>query len=82
MAESNSEALRITEILHSLQGDAKTVRKPTAFVGLTGCPLGRQYCDTIYAFAGGDLLSLVTIQQEVKRYQCSLVTVTGGEPLA
>ena len=52
------------------------------FVRLTGCPLRCQYCDTEYAFAGGDLLSLDGILREVKRYQCSLVTVTGGEPLA
>ena len=82
MTESNFEALRITEILHSPKGEAKTVGKPTAFVGLTGCPLGCQYYDNVYAFVGGDLLSLGTILQEVKRYQCSLVTVTGGEPRA
>ncbi len=82
MTESNFEALRITEILHSPQGEAKTEGKPTAFVGLTGCPLGCQYYDNVYAFVGGDLLSLETILQEVKRYQCSLVTVTGGEPRA
>ena len=82
MTESNFEALRITEILHSPHGEAKTEGKPTAFVGLTGCPLGCQYYDTVYAFVGGDLLSLETILQEVKRYQCSLLTVTGGDPLA
>ena len=82
MTESNSDALRITEIFHSLQGEAKTAGKPTVFVRLTGCPLRCQYCDTEYAFVGGDLLSLDAILQEVKRYQCSLVTVTVGEPLA
>ena len=82
MTEPNSEALRITENLHSLQGEAKTVGKPTVFVGLAGCPSVFQYCDTVYAFVGGDLLSPETILQEVKRYQCSLVKVTGGEPLA
>ena len=45
--------------------------KPTAFVDLTGCPLGCWYCDTIYAFVGGDHLLLNTMLQEVKRYQCS-----------
>ena len=82
MTESNSDALRITEIFHSLQGEAKTAGKPTVFVRLTGCPLRCQYCDTEYAFVGGDLLSLDAILREVERYQCSLVTVTGGEPLA
>ena len=69
MTESNFEALRITEILHSLQGEAKTVGKPTVFVGLAGCPSVFQYCDTVYAFVQGDLLSLDTTLQEVKRYQ-------------
>ena len=82
MTESNSETLRITEIFHSLQGEAKTAGKPTVFVRLTGCPLRCQYCDTEYAFAGGDLLSLDGILRAVKSYQCALVTVTGGEPLA
>ena len=80
MTESNSDALRITEIFHSLQGEAKTAGKPTVFVRLTGCPLRCQYCDTEYAFVGGDLLSLDAILQEVKRYQCSLVTVVVARP--
>ena len=82
MTEPNFETLRITEILHSLQGEGKTLGKPTAFVGMTSCPPGCQYCDTVYAFVGGDFLSLDTTLLEVKRYQCFLVTVTGGEPLA
>ena len=82
MTESNSDTSRITEIFHSLHGEAKTAGKPAVFVRLTGCPLRCQYCDTEYGFAGGDLPSLDGILRGVKRYQCSLVTMTDGEPLA
>lgn len=75
-------SLRVTEIFHSLQGEARTVGVPTVFVRLTGCPLRCQYCDTAYAFEGGEILSLDSIVSRVKEYQCDHVTVTGGEPLA
>lgn len=74
--------LRLTEIFHSLQGEARTVGRPTVFVRLTGCPLRCVWCDTAYAFQGGKLWSLEDILQEVASYQCRHVTVTGGEPLA
>lgn len=74
--------LRITEIFHSLQGEASSVGKPTVFVRLTGCPMRCEYCDTAYAFSGGELLSLEAILETVKSYDCGYVTVTGGEPLA
>jgi 7-carboxy-7-deazaguanine synthase len=74
--------LRITEIFHSLQGEARTVGIPTVFVRLTGCPLRCQYCDTTYAFSGGEMMSVDTICQAVSEFQCAYVTVTGGEPLA
>ena len=74
--------LRITEIFHSLQGEASTVGKPTVFVRLTGCPMRCQYCDTAYAFSGGELISIDDILDKVISYNCSYVTVTGGEPLA
>lgn len=74
--------LRITEIFHSLQGEARTVGVPTVFVRLTGCPLRCQYCDTAYAFEGGEMRSLADIVAEVENYNCKFVTVTGGEPLA
>ena len=80
MADDNT--LRITEIFHSLQGEARTVGRPTVFVRLTGCPLRCQYCDTAYAFDGGKLLLLEGICAEVEKYGSKLVTVTGGEPLA
>lgn len=74
--------LRITEIFYSLQGEARTVGKPTVFVRLTGCPLRCQYCDTAYAFSGGSLREIADIVAEVASYQPRYITVTGGEPLA
>ncbi|MFK7862743.1 MAG: 7-carboxy-7-deazaguanine synthase QueE [Pseudohongiellaceae bacterium] len=77
-----TDTLRITEIFHSLQGEAKTMGLPTVFVRLTGCPLRCQYCDTDYAFEGGELREIADILAEVKKYRAAYVTVTGGEPLA
>lgn len=74
--------LRITEIFYSLQGEARTVGFPTVFVRLTGCPLRCGYCDTTYAFQGGEWYSLDRIVQAVAAYGPRFVTVTGGEPLA
>ena len=74
--------LRITEIFYSLQGEARTVGLPTVFVRLTGCPLRCVYCDTAYAFSGGDLFSIDNIAAQVADYVPRYVTVTGGEPLA
>lgn len=75
-------ALRITEIFYSLQGEARTVGLPTVFVRLTGCPLRCVYCDTAYAFSGGEIMSLEHIAGQVAAYAPRYVTVTGGEPLA
>ena len=74
--------LRITEIFHSLQGEADTVGVPTVFVRLTGCPLRCQYCDTAYAFHGGEWWELPAILARVREYTTRHVCVTGGEPLA
>lgn len=74
--------LRISEIFHSLQGEARTVGIPTVFVRLTGCPLRCQYCDTAYAFSGGELVTLPQILAQVSGFKARFVTVTGGEPLA
>ncbi|MEJ2508342.1 MAG: 7-carboxy-7-deazaguanine synthase QueE [Gammaproteobacteria bacterium] len=77
-----AERLRITEIFHSLQGETRTVGCPTVFVRLTGCPLRCGYCDTEYAFHGGQWWSVDAIVAEVAQYGAHYVTVTGGEPLA
>ena len=74
--------VRLTEIFYSLQGETRTVGLPTVFVRLTGCPLRCQYCDTAYAFHGGNWFELEDIVSEVKKYAARYVTVTGGEPLA
>jgi len=74
--------LRITEIFYSLQGEADTAGAPTVFVRLTGCPLRCRYCDTEYAFTGGERKTIDQVMQEVGQYNTRLVTVTGGEPLA
>lgn len=76
------ESLRVTEIFHSLQGETSRVGLPTVFVRLTGCPLRCGYCDTAYAFHGGQSLSLETILDRVRDYGARHVTVTGGEPMA
>lgn len=77
-----ADRLRITEIFHSLQGEADTVGWPTVFVRLTGCPLRCHYCDTEYAFHGGEWMELDAILAGVGQYGARYVTVTGGEPLA
>ena len=80
--DAAGERLRITEIFHSLQGEARDVGKPTVFVRLTGCPLRCVWCDTEYAFHGGDWRNVADIVAEVKSYGAQHVCVTGGEPLA
>jgi 7-carboxy-7-deazaguanine synthase len=74
--------LKLTEIFHSLQGEADTAGWPTTFVRLTGCPLRCQYCDTTYAFHGGDWWELPAILERVRSLGAPYVCVTGGEPLA
>ena len=74
--------LKLTEIFHSLQGEADTVGIPTVFVRLTGCPLRCQYCDTAYAFHGGEWWELEAILARVAEFGAKYVCVTGGEPLA
>jgi 7-carboxy-7-deazaguanine synthase len=78
---SNVSQLRISEIFYSLQGETSRVGLPTVFIRLTGCPLRCVYCDTSYAFTGGQESSIDQILGQVKKYQARYVTVTGGEPL-
>ncbi len=81
-ATAAETSLRITEIFLSLQGEANTVGLPTVFVRLTGCPLRCGYCDSEYAFSGGEQMSLDAILETVEELGVRHVTVTGGEPLA
>jgi 7-carboxy-7-deazaguanine synthase len=76
------QALRISEIFYSLQGETNTVGIPTVFVRLTGCPLRCSYCDTEYAFTGGEKFSQTEIISKIQAFNCQYVTITGGEPLA
>jgi len=74
--------LKLTEIFYSLQGETTTTGLPTTFIRLTGCPLRCDYCDTAYAFTGGQWYHLDDILKTVADYPARYVTVTGGEPLA
>ncbi len=74
--------LRITEIFYSLQGETSRAGLPTVFIRLTGCPLRCGYCDTAYAFQGGEAWAVDDILQRVAQWSCPYVCVTGGEPLA
>ena len=76
------ERLRITEVFHSLQGEADAVGWPTVFIRLTGCPLRCRYCDTEYAFYGGDWWSIGELVARARSFGTPYVCVTGGEPLA
>ena len=78
----SASRLRITEIFYSLQGESRTSGYATVFIRLTGCPLRCEYCDTAYAFKGGEWYSFADILTEVKKYNTKYITVTGGEPLA
>lgn len=82
MSADAEPRLKITEIFYSLQGEADTVGFPTVFVRLTGCPLRCQYCDTTYAFHGGEWMSIDGVLGRVAEFAPRHVCVTGGEPLA
>ena len=81
-SRGSNDTLRIAEIFFSLQGEARSVGRPTTFVRLTGCPLRCRYCDTAYAFTGGTTMSIDAICRRVEDNPTRHVTVTGGEPLA
>jgi len=81
-SSGRSTSLRITEIFHSLQGETSRSGLPTVFVRLTGCPLRCTWCDTTYAFSGGESMTQDDILSRVAAFGCRTVCVTGGEPLA
>ena len=74
--------LRITEIFLSIQGESSHAGRPCAFVRLTGCPMRCVWCDSVYTFTGGTKISFEDIFAQLKEFDCSLVEVTGGDPLA
>ncbi|MBV1870357.1 MAG: 7-carboxy-7-deazaguanine synthase QueE, partial [Gammaproteobacteria bacterium] len=82
LAEFVLNTLRITEIFLSLQGESCSIGFPTTFVRLTGCPLRCSYCDSAYAFSGGEVLDIDAVVEQVERHGVRHVCVTGGEPLA
>ncbi len=77
-----SERVKLTEIFLSIQGEADAVGWPSVFVRLTGCPLRCTYCDTEYAFYGGQWQAISEVLQQVATHGVKHVCVTGGEPLA
>jgi 7-carboxy-7-deazaguanine synthase len=74
--------LRITEIFRSIQGESTHAGRPCTFVRLTGCPMRCTWCDSEYTFTGGDHFTLDAVMDRVREFDCNLVEVTGGEPLA
>lgn len=74
--------LRVTEIFRSIQGESTHAGRPCTFVRLTGCPMRCVWCDSEYTFTGGDHYSLEDIVARVRGFECRLVEITGGEPLA
>ena len=75
-------SLRVTEVFFSIQGEGTRTGMPCVFVRLTGCPLRCTWCDTAYAFTGGETRDEDDVLAEIERYPCRLVLLTGGEPLS
>jgi len=77
-----SQMLRVTEIFRSIQGESTHAGRPCTFVRLTGCPMRCVWCDSEYTFTGGEYFTMDEVMDQVKGFDCKLVEVTGGEPLA
>ena len=82
MTAATAATLRVSEIFHSIQGESTRAGLPTTFVRLTGCPLRCIWCDTEYAFTGGEAMSIAQVLDRVETFGCPTTCVTGGEPLA
>jgi 7-carboxy-7-deazaguanine synthase len=82
VAAAAADRLKVTEVFHSLQGEASFSGLPTVFIRLTGCPLRCRYCDTPYAFGGGDWRNVGELVEQARSFDTPYVCVTGGEPLA
>lgn len=74
--------LRVTEIFRSIQGESTHAGRPCTFVRLSGCPMRCVWCDSEYTFTGGEYVALENVMEQVRAFDCKLVEVTGGEPLA
>lgn len=74
--------LRVTEIFRSIQGESTHAGRPCTFVRLTGCPMRCVWCDSEYTFTGGEYFALDDVMNQVRAFDCKLVELTGGEPLA
>jgi len=82
MSARPDRSVQVTEIFHSIQGESTWAGVPCTFVRLTGCPLRCAWCDTAYAFHGGDRVTLDEVIERVGRFPARVVEITGGEPLA
>ncbi|MBA3352621.1 MAG: radical SAM protein, partial [Blastocatellia bacterium] len=74
--------LRVTEIFLSIQGESSHAGRPCSFVRLTGCPMRCVWCDSAYTFTGGERMTFDSVFERLEEFACTLVEVTGGEPLA
>ncbi|MGH7780545.1 MAG: radical SAM protein [Candidatus Binataceae bacterium] len=76
-----SDRLNISEIFYSIQGESTHAGRPCVFVRLTGCNLRCRWCDTAYAFYGGQRMTIEEVAAAAARHRCNLIEITGGEPL-
>lgn len=79
---NQSTMIKVTEIFHSVQGESTHAGRPCVFIRLTGCPLRCTWCDTAYAFYGGQDMTMDEVVEKVRTFDCRLVELTGGEPLS